>query len=75
MSDKKAIFFDRDGTIIKTKISKEKKPVAIRSLKECRVFPSVLKILNRLKKDYLIFIITNQPDVFRKKILKKMLSK
>ena len=71
MSDKKAIFFDRDGTIIKTKISKEKKPIAIKNLKECRIFPSVLKILNKLKKNYLIFIITNQPDVFRKKNTRK----
>ena len=68
---KKAIFFDRDGTIIKTKISKDKKPLAIKTLNECKIFPSVLKILNNLKKNYLIFVITNQPDVFRKKNIKQ----
>ena len=68
---KKAIFFDRDGTIIKTKISKHNKPEAIKDLKECKIFPSAKKILNKLKKDYLIFIITNQPDVARKKNTKK----
>ena len=67
----KAIFFDRDGTIIKTKISKDKKPIAIKSLKECKMFQSTKKILNKLKKNYLIFVITNQPDVARKKKFKK----
>ena len=67
----KAIFFDRDGTIIKTKISKDKKPIAIKSLNECKMFNSTKKILNKLKKNYLIFVITNQPDVARKKNSKK----
>ena len=66
----KAIFFDRDGTIIKTKISKDKKPIAIKSLEECKMFNSTKKILNKLKKNYLIFVITNQPDVARKKFKK-----
>ena len=68
---KKAIFFDRDGTIIKSYISKDKKPIAIKTLKECKIFPSVSKILNKLKKEYLIFLITNQPDVSRKKNTKE----
>jgi len=69
--NKKALFFDRDGTIIRSGISKNKKPIAIKELKDCKIFPSVKKILNKLKKDYLIFIITNQPDVARKKNIKK----
>ena len=68
---RKAVFFDRDGTIIKTKISKDNKPIAIKNLKECKIFPSTKKIFEKLKKNYLIFIITNQPDVARKKNLKK----
>ena len=67
----KAIFFDRDGTIIQTKISKDKKPIAIKSLKECKMFKPTRKILKKLKENYLIFVITNQPDVARKKNLKK----
>ena len=63
---KKALFFDRDGTIIKSKISDKKKPLAIKTLQECRIYPSVKKILNNFKKNYLIFLITNQPDVKRK---------
>ena len=59
----KAIFFDRDGTLIKTKLSKDNKPIAIKNIKELEIYQSVKKILNKLSKDYLIFLITNQPDV------------
>ena len=68
---KKALFFDRDGTIIKSKVSKNKKPIAIKELKDCKIFPSAKKILNQLKKDYLIILITNQPDVGRNENTKK----
>ena len=68
---KKALFFDRDGTIIKSNISNKNKPIAIKTLQECRIYPSVRKILNKFKKNYLIFLITNQPDVKRKKNSKK----
>ena len=65
MVKKKAIFFDRDGTLIKTKKIKNK-PKAIKNIDECKIFPSVKWILNKLSKKYLLFIITNQPDVFTK---------
>jgi len=70
VKQKKAIFFDRDGTIIKSKIFK-KKPIAIKKLKECKIFPSARKLLSKLKKEYFIFLITNQPDVARKQNSKK----
>ena len=62
---KKAIFFDRDGTLIKSNLSSDKKPIAIKNLSELKLFPSVKKILKKLNKEFLIFIITNQPDVYR----------
>ena len=65
MVKKRAIFFDRDGTLIKTKKQK-KKPKAIENLNECKIFPSVKWILKKLSKKYLLFVITNQPDVFTK---------
>ena len=71
VKEKKALFFDRDGTIIKSRISFKNKPIAINNLKECKIFPAVKKTLNKLKKGYLIFVITNQPDVARKQTLKK----
>jgi len=71
VNKRKAIFLDRDGTIIETKISKKKLPKAIKKLRECKIYPSTKKILNKLKENFLLFIITNQPDVARKKNLKK----
>ena len=70
MVKKKAIFFDRDGTLIKTK-RKKNKPKAIKNLDECKIFPSVKQILKKLSKKYFLFIITNQPDVFTKKNTKQ----
>ena len=67
----KAIFFDRDGTLIKTNISKFNTPLAVKTKKEIKIYKSVKPILNKLKKKYLIFVITNQPDVARKKNTKK----
>ena len=68
---KKALFFDRDGTVIRSKISNKNKPVAIKKIEECKIYPSAKRILNKYKKNYLIFLITNQPDVKRKKNSKK----
>ena len=66
MVKKKALFFDRDGTLIRSKLSKDKKPLAIKEFSELKIYPSVKNILQKLKKNYLIFIYTNQPDVGRK---------
>ena len=44
---KSAIFFDRDGTIIRSKLSKTRKPIAIKILSECKIFPSAKKIFNK----------------------------
>ena len=70
MVKKKAIFFDRDGTLIKTK-KKKNRPIAIKNIEECKIFPSVKWILKKLSKKYLLFIVTNQPDVFTKDNTKK----
>ena len=67
----KAIFFDRDGTLIKTNISSRNTPISIKTKKEIKIYKFVKTILRKLKKKYLIFVITNQPDVGRKKNTKK----
>ena len=67
----KAIFFDRDGTLIKTNISTRGTPISIKTKKEIKIYKFVKTILQRLKKKYLIFVITNQPDVGKKKKYKK----
>ena len=61
---KNAIFFDRDGTIIKTFVKKNK-PIAIKTLKDLSLIKGVPSVLNKLKAKYKIFVITNQPDVAR----------
>lgn len=66
----KAIFFDRDGTLIKS-LRKNGKPIAIRKIDDFKIISQAKKVCNYLlKKNYLIFIITNQPDV-EKKIIRK----
>ena len=43
----------------------------IRTIKDFKLFNSVKTVLNYLKKNYIIIVITNQPDVGRKKNTKK----
>ncbi len=65
---KKAVFFDRDGTLIETFFSKKKKiPIAIKHIKDLRIVKESKEVINKLSKKYLILIITNQPDVSRGK--------
>jgi D-glycero-D-manno-heptose 1,7-bisphosphate phosphatase len=64
---KKAIFLDRDGVINKVKVINGK-PYAPNHFNEIILFSNLKKILNILRSlDYLIIVITNQPDVKRKK--------
>tara|TARA_B100001741_G_C16201495_1_gene436079 strand:- start:36 stop:563 length:528 start_codon:yes stop_codon:yes gene_type:complete len=65
VKNKKAIFFDRDGTLIKSFVSKKKQPVAIKKLKDFKLIKNVKFVVNQLSKKYYIIVITNQPDVSR----------
>lgn len=60
----KAVFFDRDGTLIKTFVKKNK-PLSINNIKDLKLFNNAKFVIDRLSKNYKIFIITNQPDVAR----------
>jgi len=53
---KKAIFLDRDGTIIEDTGYAHK-------LEDLILFPEAVKGLKMLKDDYMFFIITNQPGI------------
>ena len=59
----RAVFFDRDGTLIKTFVSKKNIPIAIKYLKDFKLLKNVKTVVNKLSKKYLIIVITNQPDV------------
>ena len=71
MKNKKAIFFDRDGTLIKTFVSKKNIPMAIKKCKDFKLIKNTKSVIQKLSKKYLIIVITNQPDVSRKKNSKK----
>ncbi len=59
----KAVFLDRDG-VINQSIVKNGKPYAPRSFDEFKLLPNVKKALKLLhKENYLLIIVTNQPDV------------
>ncbi|MHA1264693.1 MAG: D-glycero-alpha-D-manno-heptose-1,7-bisphosphate 7-phosphatase [Candidatus Helarchaeota archaeon] len=55
---KKAIFLDRDGTLIEDKGYSFK-------IEDCKLLPGVIKGLQALQTNYLFFIITNQSGIER----------
>lgn len=67
----KAIFFDRDGVLVKTNIINDK-PYAVRTLEEFSIVEDAYSIVNNFKSaGYLIFVITNQPDVGNGYVMQK----
>lgn len=61
----KAIFLDRDGVLNQT-VFRNGKPRAPYTLEECTLFAGVKKAIQLLKElDYLLVMVTNQPDVAR----------
>ena len=70
-----AIFLDRDGTLNKAFIKKGL-PISPASFSKFKILPGVKSSITKLKKlKYLCLLITNQPDVSRKKIKKKVVIK
>ena len=64
---KKAIFLDRDGVLNKP-IIKNGKSYAPIKINDFKLYPKVVDICKKIKKNYLLIVITNQPDVGKKKI-------
>lgn len=59
----KAIFFDRDGVLVKTNVINGK-PYAVRTLAEFEILSCAYEVVTNFKKaGYLIGVVTNQPDV------------
>jgi histidinol-phosphate phosphatase family protein len=70
---KKAVFFDRDGVLVRTKVENGK-VVTPSSLEEFEVEPRARELVALLRaKGFLIFVVTNQPDIARKKISSQVL--
>ena len=72
---KKAIFLDRDGVLSKTLLINGKS-FAPRNLKDFKLFFDAAESTKKLKSaGFMVFVVTNQPDVGRKLISKKVLKK
>ena len=72
---KKAIFLDRDGVLSKTLLINGKS-FAPRNLKDFKLFFDAAESTKKLKSaGFMIFVVTNQPDVGRKLISKSVLEK
>jgi D-glycero-D-manno-heptose 1,7-bisphosphate phosphatase len=70
----KAVFVDRDGVLIKApKINN--RPASIKNLKQLKIMNGVIHGVKILKKNFKVIMITNQPDVYRKKVKKKDVKK
>lgn len=61
-----AIFFDRDGILIKAPIDKNNKPKSIKQVNEIEFVEGIENICQYYKKNFYLIMITNQPDVSRK---------
>lgn len=60
----KALFLDRDGVINRSFVNISGKPIAPRRFKDFTFLPYVKKYINEIKKhNFLIFVVTNQPDI------------
>lgn len=57
-----SVFLDRDGTLIKP-IIKNNKSTAIDKIEKLEYYDDILSGINLLKKNFRIFMVTNQPDV------------
>ena len=69
---RKAIFLDRDGVINKTLV-KNGLPFSPLTFDLLEIIPGVKESILRLKKlNFVCLVVTNQPDVFRGKIEKKL---
>ena len=69
---KKSVFLDRDGVINKVYI-KDGLPRSPNSSNELKILPGVRESIIKLKKlNFICLMVTNQPNVSRKKIDKKL---
>ena len=72
---RKAIFLDRDG-IINHSLIENGKPIAPRSISDFSLMEGVEHLIEKLRGlGYLIFVVTNQPDVAKGKLKKSEIKK
>ena len=76
MPKNKAFFLDRDGVVIESDLSIEKKPKPFHDLKKIFYVEGIFDLCDFLiKQNFLIIIITNQPDFSRGIVSKDIIDK
>ena len=65
MIPKRAIFFDRDGTLIYAPVDNNNKPKSIKNLCQIRIEKDTIQVCKFLSKHFLLFLVTNQPEIPR----------
>lgn len=61
---KRAVFFDRDGVLIEAPVI-DGYPKSTQKLQDIKICNGVRELCDELRKDFSLFIVTNQPDVSR----------
>ena len=74
-ANKPSVFLDRDGVIVRTRVIANK-PFAVDNVNDFIILPGVKKAIEELKKlDFLVIVVTNQPDISRGLIKKETINK
>ena len=71
---KRSIFLDRDGVLIRIKKQKNK-PFSVDNFDKISLIKETQKTLKKFKKDYLLIMVTNQPNVSRGLVSKSKVTK
>lgn len=72
---RKAIFFDRDGIINEVNLI-DGKPYPPKNLHDIRIIPGIREIMHlAMRFEYLVIVVTNQPDVGKSKRKRKEVEK
>tara|TARA_B100000989_G_scaffold296756_1_gene280690 strand:+ start:725 stop:1246 length:522 start_codon:yes stop_codon:yes gene_type:complete len=66
MVKNRAIFFDRDGILIKAPIDNSNKPKSIKEVGEIEYVENITEVCRAYKSRFYLIMVTNQPDVNRK---------
>lgn len=75
MSLSPAVFFDRDGVLVEAPVV-DGQPKSARSIEDLKLIPAAVLLCSRLARAEIpMFMITNQPDIARKKVARSMINK